>query len=331
MLKEQLDNFKNNKIQLFKKGQYSNSTRAAYQDLISFSGLGANKFDKVVDIVLTQITGIQVDRLPKSTFAKDMAIESREVAQYQIASELSSGSCNNMTLHSDGTTKHSRSYTTFDVINKQGKLLVCGLREVGAADAQSQLDLFCQILDGVFSCLENKDEVINKTFINIKNLMFDRCNTQKKFNKLFVEFRKNILKHTINFDDLSQMEQENMVEVNQFFCGLHYLVWLADQTEACLKIWESIIYKDQKVGSIAHGGYSNGESGVTRFIRTVCKSVQERGCEISGKIVCFVTYEKDEFGITSIPLFPFLGNRFNILFVNAAGVYFLYDQLLNFF
>ena len=45
-----------------------------------------------------------------------------------------------MTLHSDGRTKHGRSYTTFDVINEQGKLLLCGLREVGAADAQSQLD-----------------------------------------------------------------------------------------------------------------------------------------------------------------------------------------------
>ena len=122
-----------------------------------------------------------------------------------------------------------------------------------------------------------------------------------------------------------------MVEVNKLFCGLHYLVGLADQAEACLKIWESIIHKDRKVGSIAHGGYSNGESGVTRLIRTVCKSVQERGCEKSGKIVCFATYLKDEFGITSIPLFPFLGNRFNILFVNAAGVYFLCDQLIDFF
>ena len=258
-----------------------------------------------------------------------MAIESRGVAHYQIASELSSGSSNTMTLHSDGTTKHGRSYTTFDVINKQGKLLVCGLREVGAADAQ--LDLFFQILDYVCSCLENKDEVINKTFINIKSLMSDRCNTQKKINKLFVEFRKNILKHTINFDDLSQMKQEKMIEVNQSFCGLYYLVGLADQAEACLKIWESIIHKDQKVGSIAHGGYAHGESGVTRLIRTVCKSVQERGCEIPGKIVCFATYLKDEFGITSIPLFPFLGKIFNILFVNAAGVYFFYDQLLDFF
>ena len=40
-------------------------------------GVSANKVDKVVDIVLTQISGIKIDGLPKSTFAKDMAIEWR--------------------------------------------------------------------------------------------------------------------------------------------------------------------------------------------------------------------------------------------------------------
>ena len=44
-----------------------------------------------MDIVLTQIAGIQVDQLPKSTFAKDPTVESRGVAQYQIVSELSAG------------------------------------------------------------------------------------------------------------------------------------------------------------------------------------------------------------------------------------------------
>ena len=92
-----------------------------------------------------------IDRWPKSTFAKDIAIKSKGVAQYQIASELLAGSCINMTIHSDGTTKHDRSYTTFDLVNQEGKLLVCGLREVRATDAQSQLDLFCEILDDVSS------------------------------------------------------------------------------------------------------------------------------------------------------------------------------------
>ena len=46
-----------------------------------------------------------------------------------------------MTLHSVGTTKHGRSYK-FDLVNQEGKLLIYGLREVGAADAQSQLDFY---------------------------------------------------------------------------------------------------------------------------------------------------------------------------------------------
>ena len=87
-----------------------------------------------------------------------------------------------MTLHSVGTTKHGRSYT-FDLVNQEGKLLIYGLREVDATDAQSQLDFFFEILDDVCSSVENKQSVINKTFINIKNLMSDRCSTQKKINK----------------------------------------------------------------------------------------------------------------------------------------------------
>ena len=69
------------------------------------------------------------------------------------------------------------------MVNPEGKLLVCGLQEAEAANAQSQPwtyfeDLFLGILYDVCSSLENKYEFINKTF-NTKNLMSDCCNTQK--------------------------------------------------------------------------------------------------------------------------------------------------------
>ena len=44
----------------------------------------------------------------------------------------------------------------------------------------------------------------------------------------------------------------------------------------------------------------------------------------------FASYVKGEFDITSIHLYPFLRNQFNILFFNGAGVCFLYDMLLYF-
>ena len=105
------------------------------------------------------------------------------------------------------------------------------------------------------------------------------------------------------------------------------MVGLDDQAEAFSKVWVRILFKHQKVGSLCHSEYSNAESRVTRLILTVCKPVQERSYEKSGQMVSFPSYVKDEFDITSIPLYPFLGYHFNILFLNAAGIYFLYGML----
>ena len=231
------------------------------------------------------------------------------------------------------TSKHGHSYTTFDVQSGE-EVFAVGLREVGGADAQSQLDLFREILEDVGGSLSKGNgngNFTNLVFKSIKNLMSDRCATQKKFNNLFTKFRKELLPDVIkNLENLSNDQQQYLGNVNDFFCDLHFLVGLADQAEACLKVWENIIFKGQNVGSLLHGGYSNGESGTLRLIRTVCKSVQHRGCEKSGRMVTLEIF-MEERNITRLPIYQFLGNRFNILFLNGAGVYFLFDHLINFF
>ena len=105
LLKEKIDDFENKKLDLFQKEQYSNQVRAAYQDLTFDGGVSANNIEKVVNIVLTKITGLQVDKLPKSTYAKDMGIEERGMTQYHVASELSAEfpRCTAMALQSFGT------------------------------------------------------------------------------------------------------------------------------------------------------------------------------------------------------------------------------------
>ena len=82
-----------------------------------------------------------------------------------------------MTLHSDDATKFGRSYTTFDVQKSDGQLLVVGMREVGAADAQTQLNLFQEMLGEVCDSLGKS--CFRSCFINIKNLMSDHCAVQK--------------------------------------------------------------------------------------------------------------------------------------------------------
>lgn len=144
--------------------------------------------------------------------------------------------------------------------------------------------------------------------------MSDRCGTQKAFNDLFAEYRTSVIPEVIsNWDQLSKEDQDKLTKINDFYCGLHFIVALADQSEACMKR-EQVMFDGAKVGSLAHGGYSKGDSGVLRLVRTVCKSVSERGCAKSGKIVTFATFLEEHYNMSQIPLKPFLRNQFNIIF-----------------
>ena len=47
------------------------------------------------------------------------------------------------------------------------------------------------------------------------------------------------------------------------------------------------------IPTLANGGKSKGESGVYRLMHTVCRSVQEKGCEKSGRMMQFKSRWKD--------------------------------------
>ena len=74
------------------------------------------------------------------------------------------------------------------------------------------------------------------------------------------------------------------------------------------------------------------EPGTPRLIRTVCKGFRCGGDEKNGVYGTFSTFVKPflkENGIQGIPIERFRGNRFNLLFTNAAGVYFLSSKISN--
>ena len=68
--------------------------------------------------------------------------------------------------------------------------------------------------------------------------MSDRHTVQKSFNKLLSDYRHEVLPTAIqDWDNLDDNTKLSLLRVNDFFCGLHFLVGLADQAEF------SLIYK----------------------------------------------------------------------------------------
>ena len=91
--------------------------------------------------------------------------------------------------------------------------------------------------------------------------------------------------------------------MNNFFCGLHFLVGLAGCAEATLSLWE-----------MTHElPASSNSSGTQRFIGTACKAFHARGSQQAGYSSQFRAFLRCK-GIDRMPLAAFRGNRFNILY-----------------
>jgi len=143
---------------------------------------------------------------------------------------------------------------------------------------------------------------------------------EKLFNEILHEFRADILPTVAeNWDQMTEMEKEQLTHMNNFFCGLHFLVGLADTAEEVVKLWEA--HSTSKEASAS--------SGTQRLVRTACKAFHHRGSQQCGSSTLFRTYLRKQ-GIHKIPLAQFVGNRFNILFYDAAGIYYLQNHMVNF-
>ena len=95
-------------------------------------GVSTNNVEKVIHKVLTQLGGIEVGKLPKSTFAKYMVVEARALAQIKVAEQLlENWHTESRTLHSDQTSKKGRSFATYDIVKDDGEEMVIGKFHLG--------------------------------------------------------------------------------------------------------------------------------------------------------------------------------------------------------
>ena len=82
-----------------------------YEDLLCM-GLSTGNIERYVRLILEKLRNVEVGRLHKVTFAKDMFLEPRALSQIQLASVLIENTYSNLTMHYDGTGNHGHSYTT---------------------------------------------------------------------------------------------------------------------------------------------------------------------------------------------------------------------------
>ncbi|MES9902781.1 MAG: hypothetical protein ABW168_08870, partial [Sedimenticola sp.] len=239
----------------------------------------------------------------------------------------------NTTLHTDEASKYGCKWGAFATRDEKGNYSVLGLRDMATKSSHDTLETFKDILDDIENISENSKNNGKKILTNIKNTMSDRAATETKFNQLLETYRNEILPDVIvDYDTLDAEEKLVISHMNNFFCGLHTLVHMADAAQKS-------IYETEHSHFEGHIPIQNpafirsGQSGTARLIFTACKAFARRGDQKSGCHGSFKVFIKQflkDNDLRALPLEPLRGNRFNILFSNAGHVYFLKDQMKDF-
>jgi len=196
--------------------------------------------------------------------------------------------------------------------------------------------VFQQILSDLNECASTSDNQVSKEIIcHIVATMSDRAATEVKFNDMLYSYRKEILPlFYANYDTFSKAECESLETMSNFFCGLHALVNFADGTQTAIKEVENG-YFDGKGPIFDQRFLKESEPGTCRLIRTASKAFgsgsggdEKSGCQGSFKI--FVKDFLREHNMNTVPIKPYRGSRFNVLFENAMTLYFLSDKMTDF-
>ena len=204
-------------IKTKENGQYNDAVKATCQDLVMM-GVGISNIEQVAHTVLTNFTNMNIECLPKATFARLMYTESRRLSQPQVAEELLKDyESSSRTLHTDGTSKFGKHYGTYDVVTDQGQTLTAVLT-LTSGDTKTQVNVLIDIFSEIEGSLQSSEENIsNKIISSIKNIMSDRHIVQKKFNTVFQTYRTSVLPAVFEkWDTFSENIQKNFIKVNEF-------------------------------------------------------------------------------------------------------------------
>ena len=198
-----------------------------------------NNVESVIRAVL-RLAQSECERLPKRTMITELTVESHTLAQAQLAEAL----CNteDATLHSDGTNKFGHKYSGYQVSTSTGDSYTLGLREMCNGSAQTTLDTLNEILADIEEVADKAlgvDNAANRILANIKCTMSDRASTEKSFNDLLTAYRSEILPTVVdNWGELLLEQREAMAHMYNFFCGMHFIVGMADHTAEALRLFE---------------------------------------------------------------------------------------------
>lgn len=325
MLEDEILKLNNEEIETWdsEKNCYTNEFREVVYKLLQ-EHVSSKHVSSVIEIVMG-FCRKSPTKLPSPATIDRMNIERLSISQTQLAEVLPDKT--STTLYSDETSKYGQKYMGYHLTDENQTHYVLGIRDLATKSANDTLSTFMEVIDDIRrQSRESDSDIGRKILCNIANTMSDRAATEKAWH---TQLEKYIQEIQPQLQQLSPEDRRPVERLAGYYCGLHSFIQVAETSDAALSEIELRNPIDLSNGQLVQ----KTESGVVRLIRTAAKAFARAGDAKSGCFSDFKIFMNDtlkQFKMKSLPLVPFRGNRFNIIFFNGALVYFLRDYMVDF-
>ncbi|XP_072040335.1 uncharacterized protein [Amphiura filiformis] len=320
-LKCQLDHIMEDKeIVSFEGGKYTNDIRLVCFELIA-RGVSSNNVSDIIRIVLRDVGKMNVGRLPKPTLIRYLSIEQAMLSKESARAKIEAS--DHVTLQVDGTTKKRKGYTTFMASTDDGTVGMC-LHDIHTESAESLLQETEETLDELNTLNINKDQGHTLQLLaKIKNTMTDRCIVNKAYIEKLEKWRAKALPQvTENWEDIDDDVKQQMLTINDMYCGKHLVLNLQEYAASALFEWEIIEAGENKLGREKKVLWSRGKESATLLtVRSFCNLLGPECDEKSGMVEDFKSILTTHHNQSKSHLQSYRGNRFNVPFHNSAATY----------
>ncbi|WAR11353.1 hypothetical protein MAR_025533 [Mya arenaria] len=249
--------------------------------------------------VVAKLCGKNVKNIPSRQVVDTFVDRKLAITQKHVGTAAAASS--NTTLYSDETRKHGYTYETYIISDDKQNSYILGLREMANKSGASTAETLQQIIQDIsVYCTQSDNLGLGYDLLtNIKNTMSDRASTEKTFNGMFD-------KVIDNYDQLSEDEKNLCGQMNNFFCGLHLLVTIADVCETSTSKFEN--------------NYESGDLGSAsdpHLTRKVCAVGEDERNGASKQWKTYLQTKNDKNRIKR-----FNHNRYNIMFMEGSALFY---------
>ncbi|GIX71959.1 uncharacterized protein CDAR_439471 [Caerostris darwini] len=306
---------KEEKVDEFKGGKYVSALRAIYLELTSMP-FPCSNVHEIIYSILDELEPLNTDKIPSPSFAGNVFMEARMLVSLQAFSDLLNK--NKVSICNDGTIKFAIYDAAYEVTLADETKLKLSVKDISKGSPDTSLGILKDLLSEIINAKVDDNHLAESYIKKTKSFVAEYELLNKRILEILFLYKQQLSPLVANhLEKLPDNFRKSVLLLNNYCTGIYFLLGLTRLTDFTVLAWECM---SLGLDAIEDHKRNNHFSRTVQHMYSFCDIIDPESLMIIG--VEFREFVQKTKKLDSVPLAPYKGDLFNLVFHNSAGLWF---------